>query len=402
MKREKFFTVTILILLAVCASLMLAALTSNAGGALNKYDLNGDGEVTVVDVTALLNYMEKGCEHQPVTVARVEPTCARKGCEAYRVCALCGQVLDEIVPIDKLPHTVVIDEATPPSCTGMGMTEGSHCSVCGEVLVEREIVPATGHILVIDEALAPTCTESGLSSGSHCSVCGEVTARQTVLPATGHFFENGVCTRCGAVLTALQKGDEYIFGAYEQDGDAENGAEEIVWTVLDVVDGRALLLAKNILDRQQYHGTFSAVTWEKSDLRAWLNDSFYTAAFSAAEKARIAETVNENPGNPFNGRGGGNDTADRVFLLCYDDVVNASYGFSEDFEAHDGARIGTSSAYAAGEVDWWWLRTPGTKTGMAMVIDDTGAATLSYDVSASFGVRPALWIILDEQPGETG
>ena len=160
MKRERFYLVTIFVLLCACAAL-LAALTAGAEGRLNKYDLNEDGEVTVVDVTALLNYLDKGCEHRPVMTARVAPTCTAEGVEPYPVCEICGQVLGEIACIEKLPHTAVTDEA-----------------------------------------LAPTCTETGLTEGSRCAVCGEILVEQSVIEALGHDYEYGVCTRCGDRLPA--------------------------------------------------------------------------------------------------------------------------------------------------------------------------------------------------------
>lgn len=39
-------------------------------------------------------------------------------------------------------------------------------------------------------------------------------------------------------------GSIVAFGRYEQDGNEENGPEEIEWVVLDVQDGKVLLLSK--------------------------------------------------------------------------------------------------------------------------------------------------------------
>lgn len=58
------------------------------------------------------------------------------------------------------------------------------------------------HTPVIDKGKAPTCTEDGLSGGIYCSTCGKVFVLQETLPALGgsHLYEDGICSRCGAVL----------------------------------------------------------------------------------------------------------------------------------------------------------------------------------------------------------
>ena len=44
--------------------------------------------------------------------------------------------------------------------------------------------------------------------------------------------------------TDISVGDIITFGHYEQDNNLDNGAEPIEWIVLDVQDGKALLLSK--------------------------------------------------------------------------------------------------------------------------------------------------------------
>lgn len=45
----------------------------------------------------------------------------------------------------------------------------------------------------------PTCTEAGYSGNLVCDACGEIIQGGTTIPALGHNYENGVCTRCGAL-----------------------------------------------------------------------------------------------------------------------------------------------------------------------------------------------------------
>lgn len=84
----------------------------------------------------------------------------------------------------------------PATCTEDGsLTE--LCKDCGKV-VSSESIPATGHAEIPDEAVAPTCAATGLTEGTHCSVCGEILVPQEVLPALLHYYENGICSACGA------------------------------------------------------------------------------------------------------------------------------------------------------------------------------------------------------------
>ena len=48
-------------------------------------------------------------------------------------------------------------------------------------------------------------------------------------------------------------GSIVAFGRYEQDGNEENGPEEIEWVVLDVQDGKVLLLSKYGLEVKPYN-----------------------------------------------------------------------------------------------------------------------------------------------------
>lgn len=55
------------------------------------------------------------------------------------------------------------------------------------------------HDLQSANAKKPTCTEDGYSGDLVCDACGEIIQRGTIISALGHNYENGVCTRCGAL-----------------------------------------------------------------------------------------------------------------------------------------------------------------------------------------------------------
>ena len=151
-------------------------------------------------------------------IAEVPATCTEEGTKAHYQCSECEklfvdettaqddgtsvtikkEVTAEELVIEKIAHTVVVDEAVEATCTKIGYTEGSHCSVCNTVIKEQIVIPMKLHTPVTDEAVEATCTKTGLTEGKHCSVCGGTIVVQTVIPALGHDYKNGVCTRDGA------------------------------------------------------------------------------------------------------------------------------------------------------------------------------------------------------------
>ena len=176
------------------------------------------------------------------------------------------------------------------------------------------------------------------------------------------------------------------------------------WRVLDVQEGKALLLSEKVLSRRAYHPAGGEITWEESDIRDYLNGTFYQETFSSEEKEQILESALENKSNSQYGTGGGNDTTDKVFLLSAKEV--------EKYIPDSADRI--AKDIETGESVLWWLRTPGrgkeyaANVGTTGYVDYhgilvveagnnentglTGAASGDYASSVDGGVRPALWL----------
>ena len=65
----------------------------------------------------------------------------------------------------------------------------------------------------------------------------------------------------------------------------------------------ALLISRYGLDARAYEpGGSEYPTWEKSDIRSWLNEMFLNAAFKAEERAGIVKTTVSTPS--YNGHSG--------------------------------------------------------------------------------------------------
>ena len=188
------------------------------------------------------------------------------------------------------------------------------------------------------------------------------------------------------------------FGSYEQDGNAQNGPEPIQWIVLDKIDGQLLLLSADVLDARQYHHVpFEEVTWENSDLRAWMNGDFYEGAFTPVQRGLIETVHNENEDQSITGANGGAATDDRVFALSETESViylntPATRSDIGAAPASVHAAAGPLSVSEDGTADWW-LRSPGTYGFATQFVDATGVPSLSgANVDLQYGVRPALWI----------
>ena len=189
-------------------------------------------------------------------------------------------------------------------------------------------------------------------------------------------------------------GEAIEFGNYPQDKD---GTEKpIEWIVMKNEGNQVLLLSKYVLDAKSYNEEWEDVTWETSDIRQWLNNEFYTAAFNKSEKAKIQTSLIKNEDNSEHGTSGGNDTEDKVFLLSEKEA--------ETLFSNDEERIAKATEYAEKSGVYvneekavlWWLRSPGCSRDYAAEvsyygwINRSGCDVNSYDV----GVRPALHLNL--------
>ena len=130
---------------------------------------------------------------------------------------------------------------------------------------------------------------------------------------------------------SLQVGSIVTFGRYEQDNNTANGPEQIEWIVLDVQEGKSLLLSRYALDVQPYNTEFVNTTWQTSTLRKWLNEEFLNSAFTAHEQTCILLTDVDNSREQGYGvwnTSDGENTQDKVFLLSYAEAnkyLNVTY-----------------------------------------------------------------------------
>ena len=209
-------------------------------------------------------------------------------------------------------------------------------------------------------------------------------------------------SKWNAKMQALQSvavGDTVLFGVYEQDNDLTNGKEDIEWLVLDILDGKALVISKHALDCKPFYWTYLPVSWETSTLRTWLNEDFIEAAFCVEENAMIPEVDVAVGENPTYGTKAGNATRDRVYLLSIEEA--SRYFASESQRKCEPTAYATAKgAYTSTESGlccWWWLRSPGfLQFRTALVLND--GVVYEHGDFAAYGtgtVRPVMWIDLN-------
>lgn len=210
-----------------------------------------------------------------------------------------------------------------------------------------------------------------------------------------------------------------VGGKYEQDGNEENGAEDIEWIVIKDNGDSLMLLSKYVLDCVGFNSSYAGTDWDNSYVRSFLNSTFYDAAFNDSEKSIILSYATTNI--PASEGVEEKIVTDNVFLLSYEEIAEL---FPENIELADESRQGPVSEYAKAKGVWyvkdefysvlgfkereipesvigcgnWWLRTNGPKQTFAMdVAADGTIRTTGHDVGSKLdGIRPVIVINISE------
>ena len=168
---------------------------------------------------------------------------------------------------------------------------------------------------------------------------------------------------------------------YEEVGDLQ-------WIVLEKEGDKLLLISKIVLDKVAFaEERSSAINWEDSLVRSWLNETFLNNVFLEGELEMIA-TTSVKADSVQEGYDPGNDTEDKIFLL--------SVSEAEKYFPSADARICPSAKYRR---QTWWLRSVGSYNGgfsYAYCVGTWGEITNGYSVDSAEGVRPVMWVSIGE------
>lgn len=195
----------------------------------------------------------------------------------------------------------------------------------------------------------------------------------------------------------VEPGAYLTLGICEQDDLASDGMEDIEWLVLEVRDGKALVVSRYGMTFLPYHEVDEDTTWEQCSLRRWLNNDFIGTVFTAEEAALIPTvTVLPDP-SPEYDTDPGNPTQDRVFLLS---AAEAARYFNSDMArrciATETAETETTQHSGNTGAFDWWLRTPGEQQNKVATVGASGYILTRFGSSVNnsqrYVVRPAMWI----------
>lgn len=170
--------------------------------------------------------------------------------------------------------------------------------------------------------------------------------------------------------------------------------EPIKWRVLHYENSEAFLLADAILDSQPYHSENEEIDWEKSSIRAWLNNEFINKAFSNEENKAINTVELINKDNSKYGTQGGKNTSDKLFLLSLSEVDETEE--SKEYGFWDKKTRKCKNDNFSEETYFWWLRSPGNSSHDAAGVYYYGwVFGYGYDVQEpAGGIRPVLYLNL--------
>ena len=397
---------------------------------------------------------------------RVEATCTEDG--HYDSVVYCNRCDEELLRTNKTitklghsPKTAVEENRVEATCTEDGRYDSIvYCNRCDDELSRQTITIPSAHTpesAVEENRVEATCTEDGYyDSVVYCNRCDEELSRQTITIPVAHNIESGICSECGNTFY-VRDGNYIYFGEYPQTIKSNNvtitetqdmrgyylgsdgfyyakvvadpynsgytfsagatvtdGAtyyfkvEPIRWRILSTDGETALILCDSIIANKAYDAGNNN-NYKNSDIRAWLNASFYETAFTELQREIILTTTVDNSAystgyssNPY----ASENTNDKIFLLSYREVVNSAYGFASssstddtarsmstsDYSRATGAYMSTSSDYYGN--GYWWLRSPNVSgSNYARGVSYGGGVGNNNPVNhSSGGVVPALRI----------
>ena len=184
----------------------------------------------------------------------------------------------------------------------------------------------------------------------------------------------------------LNVGDTFFFGRYEQDGNTKNGPEPVEWKVLDKEGPYLYLLSVYGLDAIPYQNKIAEHRfYGDSAIRWWMNNDFYTGAFTQSEKNCIKLI-------PFNQITWKKDVGvpvekDRIMAVDYVALMNIN--LVKEYLKYDFDMVCEPSPYARKKVkksEWfdeygygvWW-------------ISGSGDYAITSVVSQHFGIKEKAW-----------
>lgn len=407
-------------------------------------------------------------------VEDVAPTCIKEGSK-HLECARCEASI-KTEKIDALGHDTINHSAKDAMCTSIGWNDYQTCSRCDYTTYSE--ISALGHDFV--NCICSRCSlESHIQDGKFCrhdnyiyfgtypqsevtdeSLTSVLTTQAGSLPTANNsanwtsygYYIEGKVTDFMWYIDLYYNAEQYrgvYFTSYRPDSTEgssltdnsyqdDNGYyistvywfkyDPIKWRILSESNGEALVFCEMIIDSQDYYSSTSSRTidgvkvypsnYAYSNIRTFLNETFYSTAFSMIQSELILLTDVDNSerstspdtsiwNNGINSYACSN-TNDYIFLLSEQEISATRYGFSTSTLESD-TRTKAVTPYAKCQGAWmctasefegngfWWLRSPNCSgTGnLVRVVNETGLSRYDCENTCiSCGVVPALRIEL--------
>ena len=197
--------------------------------------------------------------------------------------------------------------------------------------------------------------------------------------------------------------------------------EPIKWDILKNENGEYMLLSDVLLDAYKYYSSYNNRTidnktispnnYKESDIRKWLNDTFYKTAF-ALNNSFVSEIFVDNSLSTVDSNNNKyicETTKDKVYLPSYKDYLNTEYGFDSTNDTSTPSRQCKTTDYSRTKGVWYntgdknselkyfgsyWTRTPSSEFYYsAWNVNSTGHLS-EYAVDGdSHSVRPCITIV---------
>ena len=200
----------------------------------------------------------------------------------------------------------------------------------------------------------------------------------------------------GVSYERVQNEDGYTYFVYEP----------VRWWAIGEDTGRIVLMSENIIDTKPLADTFSAVTWDVSDLRDWLNDDFYNKAFTDNDKKHITMHFTPASNNYYFDVTTGADTYNKIGIITSASLADGTYIF-KDHNSDEMKELrkaeGTEYAIANGlrthngKFGRWWTATSADAANLyGVVVTEEGVILIEsggeVNNKTDIGVRPFIMV----------
>lgn len=191
--------------------------------------------------------------------------------------------------------------------------------------------------------------------------------------------------------------------------------DKIEWDVISNSNGTYTLLSSILLDTHNYHNSFETKiidantiycnNYKESNIRDWLNDEFYNTAFKLNSSCINQMNVDNRSSttDDSSNKYACENTQDNVYLLSYQDYLNASYGFLNQNDVSN-TRTCKASDYVRASGAWcnastynstYWTRSPSSEYYYAAWNVNSGGYLSTYAIDGSnHCIRPCITISL--------